>query len=297
MKQKLLLPAVALATAAGVILLGNIITIGDKLTLISPWLSGAFYALLAVMFFMVIVLPLCRVVWAPVLPPLAPDNDVQDSAEWNKAVRRLMETDTNATEEIRMEREAKLADCAGNPEELAAMAQTLVEERMDAMTREIRTNATAVFLLTTISQKNAFDFFAGVAINFRMISNIVRISGFKPSMPQLMKIYVYSILTPLTVSAAGEILDDMHLFSGAVTSFSGNLLGFFAKSAASGTANALVTLRIGYITREYILRGAGHADRRAMRRGSWKFALSSIVPLTKDCTAMVAKKGWQTLMS
>ena len=81
MKKTLISLAVALALVLVILLAGNVITIGDKLTAASPVLAWVFYLLLAAAFVWLVVIPTCRILLAKPFPKLSVDPAAEDTPE------------------------------------------------------------------------------------------------------------------------------------------------------------------------------------------------------------------------
>ena len=201
--------------------------------------------------------------------------------------------------------------------------------------RRIREWAKSVFMVTAISQNSKVDTLSVIYLNVRMISDIINASGFRPSNRQLMRMYgsilttaliTYAISESLTISgsvspfdmgdAPGDMPDgdmdadavDMPDAADAAEGFSLysvlrriRIPGFVVSAAIDGTLNALMTLRIGYITRTYLQQGAdavsGISNKRRVRRHAIKEALLNVPAVIAAGSSVIGKRTAQFLVN
>ncbi|MCD8260212.1 MAG: hypothetical protein LUD15_00865 [Bacteroides sp.] len=113
-------------------------------------------------------------------------------------------------------------------------------------------------------------------INIRMIGQLVRMSGFRPSWTQLCRIYLEVVLASFITDLSENFLEEID-FSALLSSFKIPII--FVKSVIDGSLSALMTLRIGYITRLYLVRGtdAQTVTDRLLRRSIRQQAIKQSV--------------------
>ena len=110
-----------------------------------------------------------------------------------------------------------------------------------------------------------------LAINLRMIKEIVEISGFRPSYPYLAKLSLNVLITSLIAEGIeeidvteymptklGETLTDMPF----VKTISSSIIG--------GIANSMLTCRVGVITEKYLYNDNKLLNRKEIRRMAYK---------------------------
>lgn len=186
----------------------------------------------------------------------------------------------------------------------------------------IRDWSTSVFLITAVSQNGRFDAISVGLMNFRMISDIVRSAGFRPGLRSMVRLYANVFFTALVTYSLQSALDDMDgvapfdgLTSGdadadvagsvaeAASDGEGGFLyslmsriripGVVVSSLVDGSANALMTLRIGYITRSYLLRGRkafkNAVSRRAIKRQAMADALRAIPSIATNAATKIRR--------
>ena len=117
--------------------------------------------------------------------------------------------------------------------------------------------ASETLLATAISQNNNFDAFTTIIINIRLIMQIVVRCGYHPTYPQLAKLIIKVMRNALIAYTLQSLhLEDIvinginKLVKGALNIIPG--VNEIAKSLTQGAANALLTLRIGILTRKYL---------------------------------------------
>jgi uncharacterized membrane protein YcjF (UPF0283 family) len=117
--------------------------------------------------------------------------------------------------------------------------------------------ASKVLLATAISQNNKFDALTIVLLNARMIMSIVVLCGYRPTYPQLYKLMVKVFRNALIAYTIQTSEIDEMIFNGINSLVKGALTSLpfvseLTRSLTQGGENALLTLRIGIITRKYL---------------------------------------------
>ena len=132
------------------------------------------------------------------------------------------------------------------------------------LNKVIVSNAESVFMTTAISQNGRLDAIAVLTINLKLIKELVTKCGFRPSYAALGRLS-FNVLTSAIIA---ENLEDMK-FSELFPQSSINALAEipFIKtitgSLAQGSGNALLSLRVGVICRNYLfmnLKGLSKTD-------------------------------------
>lgn len=187
--------------------------------------------------------------------------------------------------------------------------------------------AKSVFMITALSQNSRFDTISVIYLNLKMIDDIICASGFRPSKQQLLKMYGNILATALFTYAVSESLEntgsfapfdfddgvhsdvehtgDVDLddadFDAQVSDSDGlsvysvlrrlKIPGVIVSSAIDGTVNALMTLRIGYITRTYLQKGPkslnGFHNKRAVKRQAMKDAIGMMPSVIMDGSSVI----------
>lgn len=331
MKRNLILIIGIFITVIFLIVIGNIITIGEKLASVSGYRQTEFlwYGIIGLLCVWYIIRPCVKIYYAPTMPSLTLD-DKKDLKSIKRFAKQLAANCKYISEtDVREKHAADLQDAikeAGNDREaLCALIQKEISFRIDgnmelnviSIDKRIREWAKSVFMITAIAHNSKFDALTMLFLNHKMIEGVVLSSGFRPTNAQMFKIYTWIIGTAFFSYLISEPLDsigDLKPFSGLGDGdmdadgdmdwgdFVANIKipGFVVSSIADGAANTLMSLRIGYITKAYITTGAkqlhGRENRRAIKRSALKKAVGLLpaisTEVTKELTAKAASDTW-----
>ena len=269
MKRNLFLIATVFLCILFILLAGNVITIGEKIYELTgvKYIEYGFYLLILLLFVYVIIVPFAKLHHTPTFPQL----QVNEDEELSNNLYYLPE------EERQQHKEAFLAEVKQyyNADDMKRIVQKELDERYKKVKSHIHEWAKTEFLITTVSQSSRIDAIASLVINFRMIADLIRCSGFRPINRQLFNQYCRILATSLfsyyisdglnslassADSAADGMIDaDLDTFSeaGFLGSISSTKLsGLVSTSLIDGALNTLLTLRIGYVTLAYLKSGS-----------------------------------------
>lgn len=374
MKRNLLIITLLFLGSFVILLLGNIIIIGEKIASLShvAWAEYAFYALILVVFYVVVIRPVVRVHRAPQIPALSIDG------EWNTAqlvafghkladncnyipkdkscpelrklhqqrLREDLERYATSREELVqiISKELKLRIEGGELKETSGpRIEDMYSVRIIGINRRIIEWAKSVFMITAISQNGKLDTVSVLYMNYKMIEDVIVASGFRPTRQQLFRQYVNILVTSLMTFVASEVFRDM----GSVAPFgsladqssdaasdidisdasvdaadvdlddigdtvSGDtgflsilsnvkIPGVVIGSICDGIVNSLMTLRIGYVTRNYLIDGMnslnGIKAKRKAKRVAVKEALKSLPKVVVVGTSFVGKGAMNIILN
>ncbi len=205
--------------------------------------------------------------------------------------------------------------------------------------RRIQEWAKSVFMITAISQNSRFDVLSVMYLNIRMISDIISASGFRPTNQQLFRMYGTILTTALITYSVSEVLNisgsvapfdfgdlgstadvdedaivdaaadgqDIDAVADDADSFSLysvlrriRIPGIVLSAAIDGTLNALMTLRIGYITRSYLQQGSqalsGIKNKRRVKRQAMVDAIVGVPAVIASGSGIIGKRTSQFLI-
>lgn len=265
------------------IFLGNII-IGDKIANVNLYLSYLYYGVIVVLFLWFIVFPIFRVLITPHLSGFRNGDIVHMSS---------METSeyiSNLRKRIKLTREEDRELRLGNDRK--ETIKRILCRCNDEMEEVIKESAVSSFVVTAISQNGSLDFISSMVINFKMINNIIRILGNRPSYIQLFKLYISVFSASLVVTALDDVLDDIdysELFGG-IGIIGGQALNVIVPSATNGLMNAFITLRVGYATKKYLEDGNKLFDKMEARKYAIKLAREHILSVGKDGVVEIGRR-------
>ena len=371
MKRNLLIITLLFLGSFVILLLGNIIIIGEKIASLSQvaWAEYAFYTLILVVFYAVVIRPVVRVHRAPQIPALSIDG------EWNIAqlvafghkladncnyipkdkscpelrklhqqrLREDLERYATSKEELVqiISKELKLRIEGGELKETSGpRIEDMYSVRIIGINRRIIEWAKSVFMITAISQNGKLDTVSVLYMNYKMIEDVIVASGFRPTRQQLFRQYVNILVTSLMTFVVSEVFKDM----GSVAPFgsladqssdaasdidisdasvdaadvdlgdtvSGDtgflsilsnvkIPGVVIGSICDGIVNSLMTLRIGYVTRNYLIDGMnslnGIKAKRKAKRAAVKEALKSLPKVVVVGTSFVGKGAMNIILN
>lgn len=379
MKRNLLIITLLFLGSFVILLLGNIIIIGEKIAslLNVAWTEYAFYALILIVFYAIVIRPVVRVHRAPQIPALSVDGDwdvTQLVAFGNKLADncRYIPKDKTCPELRKLHQQKMREDIARYATDKDELVQILSNElklrieggelkevtgprvedvhsvRIIGINRRIIEWAKSVFMVTAISQNGKFDTVSVLYMNYKMIEDVIIASGFRPTRQQLFRQYVNILVTSLMTFVASEVFKDMDSVApfesladatpdaasdidlsdvelsdvaadatyvdlddiGDTVSGGIGFLNVLSKlsipgvvigSICDGIVNSLMTLRIGYVTRNYLVGGMnslnGIKAKRKAKRAAVKEALKSLPKVVVVGTSFVGKGAMNIILN
>lgn len=265
-------------------ILSDIITLGDRLGSVHPWLGYMFYMVIGLMVLLLIVVPTLRIIFTPEYKGTRVDNiHALSSEELDKYIAQLR---------LSKVQRAHIAQANDRSDVLKA----ILDERRQQADDIIRSTAETVFVLTAVSQNKSVDTISTLSMNVRMIGKLIRQQGYRPSYIQLFKLYVSVISSSIIIGSVDELMDDIDL--GSLIGVTGmKLAGSILKSGANGAANAFITLKVGKSTMKYLEEGAREfrehkkAVKREIRRNARKELPKVVTSGLKHSVAMLKDIG------
>lgn len=374
MERNLLIITLLFLGSFVILLLGNIIIIGEKIASLShvAWAEYAFYALILIVFYAVVIRPVIRVHRAPQIPALSIDGE-WDTAQLIAFGHKLADNcnyipKDKTCPELRKLHQQKLREdlerYATDKEELVQILSDELKLRIEGgelrevsgprvedmhsvriigINRRIIEWAKSVFMITAISQNGRLDTVSVLYMNYKMIEDVIIASGFRPTRQQLFRQYVNILVTSLMTFVASEVFKDMGSVApfesladpssdaasdidlsdaavdgadvdpddigdtvsggtGFLSILSGvKIPGVVIGSICDGIVNSLMTLRIGYVTRNYLVDGMnslnGIKAKRKAKRAAVKEALKSLPKVVVVGTSFVGKGAMNIILN
>jgi uncharacterized membrane protein YcjF (UPF0283 family) len=279
-----------------ILLLGNVITVGEKLGEIchTVYAEYAFYALVSILVLAFVIVPIIKVHAAPEFPALGMGDETSDLKKLNSFGRKLVSNcgyieDAEQRAKHQEALRAELKACAEDMEGLKALIDREVALRFDGskemgiqgVNAKMKEWAKSVFMITAVSQNNLVDTTVVLVMNYRQIEDLVLATGFRPTRAQMFRIYANILTTTLISYCTSEVLSDLAgetTLAGAMANL--KIPGVISESAIQGAVNALLTLRIGYVTKTFLMEGpdalAGRTRRREVSIKAFKDAFVAI---------------------
>lgn len=272
------------------ILVSSIINIGEKLRDISQYLEWGFYALAAILVFFLVINPLRIVLFSPSLSIVTTLD--KDSHKARVTYKKVAKNIVKNNVEILTEEEKKAITSFKNADEMKLALNLCLNGTIKKQIRKlIVRNAKTVMISTAISQNAKVDMFATIAINLRLIKEIVLACGFRPSMKNLSKLTARVGTTALIADGMESLkLEDL-LPQGTINSISNiPLLKPLLTSVTQGLVNALLTIRIGLVTRGYLFSDSYSVDKEQIRIKAFGEALVILPIVLTEVLTFFPKK-------
>lgn len=316
MKRNLIIIVSIFIGVFALMLTSDIITVGEKLAHVTrqPYAEYVFYLIVLLAFAYVIILPIYKLHHAPTFPKLAIDVDTNNMTDESrqKLVNfgyRLARNCDYIPAEERKEYQRQLTqslECYHDDEDLVRIVQEELEHRYKTIKSHIHEWAKTVFMITSLCQSGKIDALTSMVINFRMIGDLIRCSGFKPTHRQLFNQYARILVTslfsyyisnslsnfeditiPLDDAVANADVDAFSEteFLGSISSL--KISGIIPASIIDGALNTLITLRIGYVTLSYLKKGSNELKGKAgvrVRRYAMLDSAKAMGEIAKDST-------------
>lgn len=270
-----------------IILISDIIAAGEKIRKISPYLEYGFYVLTVLLFYFLIFNPLRIILFSPSFSIITV---VDEENEKNlKVYKRIVKTlkDAKSINEDDVKRLESCETSGELREELSLVFNSSIKKEIN---RIIRKNAKTVLVSTAICQSGKLDMYTVISINIKMIKEIVVKCGFRPSYPKLGKLAVRVFSTAL-IAESLEGLDFSDIFPQSTVNYLADvpLVKPIATSLIGGISNALLTLRVGVVTRNYLF-SEGKLNKDEIRTKAIKESLKIIPGVIKDAFAYFPNK-------
>ncbi len=284
--------SLAILVLMGVV--SNVLEIGERLRNVHIILEIAFYVLIAVVVSLGIVYPLVGVFFAPIfsLKDLHKADGTVRKKWCKRLVRNLLENvELTSEEEEQVKGFLKLEN--ETDDRLIEFFDRKISPQLD---REIYDTAKKIFIITAVSQNSAYDMLGMASANFSLIKRITEICGFRPSNAQVFKLYI-RVLSMTLLAGNLEDMNIEELIPMATEGALGKALGIVASSAAQGSINALTTLRMAAITKNYLLNADVTATRKEIRKKSYSEALIILKNILKQGVEEKVKEPVKNLFS
>lgn len=269
-------------------LLSSVINIGERLRKIHVSVEIAFYVLVFLILFLVIINPIRIILTSPsfeICTTLDPDSHKVRSVY--RAVARNMAKNQNVDEEHLL-----LLTKYKNYDELQ-MNMTVVFH--DCIKKNLNNiiikKAKTVLISTAICQNARMDMITVFSVNLNMIKDLVTECGFRPNMTNLSKLTINVFSTALIAEGLESIsIDD--ILPNSVNNALGQIpfIKPVMASVTQGIANALLTIRIGCVTRKYLFRDGNIITKEDIRKSAFKDSLILLPMVLYGTLTFIPKK-------
>ena len=259
-------------------LLSSVLDVGDRLRIIHPYVSYGFYGLVFILVFILLIRPLYVILIKQTFNIQTSLDEGSNLRLLKQSARRILNYDFVSDED-----KSKIKETLHDGKALIPVLSNVYQGPIKKeMAKRMRHHAKTVMVSTAISQNGRLDFITIMHVNLRMIKELVELSGFRPSYQQLAKLSVNVITTALVAEGLENLDISEVLPQSTMNSLSEiPLIKPFISSVTQGISNALLTLRIGIVTREYLFTTSKELTQNAIR----KTALLEAAALTPQVVA------------
>lgn len=254
----------------------NALIIGEKLRNASVYLEYAYYALIVLVIGFGIVYPIFGIFMAPIFSlDMLHKEDGSARRKWCRKLTKNLLDNVELTDEERKQVLAFQNVDDNTDDKLIEFFDRKIRPQINS---EMMSAAKRVMIVTAISQNSIYDMLGMASANFHMVKRIVEICGFRPTTPQVLRLYV----KVLSYTMLAGVIEDINIDEYVPMIMEGSL-GKLSKlaiaSATQGLVNALTTLRIASITKNYLLNADVHQTKKELRIKSYKEASSALKDL------------------
>lgn len=274
------------------ILISSLIDIGEKFRNLDDrfgkYIEIGFYCLVAFLTWILIIHPIRVIVKSPSLS-IVTTMDKHDS----RAIKIYKKVSKNIVKNNDLPNDqALMLTSYKNSDELLLNLNYVFENTIKKqLNRVIISNAKTVMISTAICQSARFDMLTVFAVNLKMVKELVQKCGFRPSMKNLSKLTINVFSTALIAEGLENLtLDDVMPKSAVNAIADVPMLGKILESVTQGAANALLTIRIGCVTRRYLFADGSVVTKEDIRRQAYKETLKILPMVVADTVSFFPKK-------
>ena len=273
------------------IILSSVLQLGERLNAISVYLEYAFYAISGLLFIILFIRPVVLVVFSPTFSMdslFSEEENTRKNFHMYKKVSKNLLTEDFVSDKEKEALQLSLDNPLVLKENLSGVFDKTIKKELNKI---IISHAESVFMSTAISQNGRLDAIAVLTINLRLIKELVTKRGFRPSYPALGRLS-FNVLTSAIIA---ENLEDMK-FSELFPQSSMNALAEipFLKtitgSLAQGSGNALLSLRVGIICRNYLFMNLKGIPKKQIKRLAFAEAVTLFPRVIGESIKKVPKR-------
>lgn len=257
------------------IILSSVLQLGERLNKIHPYVEYGFYGVSGILFVILFIRPIFMVIFSPTFSMDSLFNEEENARKnysmYKKVTKNLLE-EAYISDTEKSALEASINDPMLLKNALSEIFDSTIKKEINKI---IISHAESVFISTAISQNGRLDAIAVLTINLKLIKELVMKCGFRPSYASLGRLS-FNIMTSAIIA---ESLEDMK-FSELFPTSSINALAEipFLKtitgSLAQGSGNALLSLRVGIICRNYLFMNLKGLDKKQIKRMAFAEAVT-----------------------
>lgn len=276
-----------------IILVSDIIETGERIRKVHPYLEYGFYGLSIILFYFLIFNPLRIILFSPSFSIVTIFDE--DNHKNIKVYRKVIKT-LEKNQSIEESDKTRLDSCETISDIREELSKVFNDKIKKDINKIIKKTATTVMVSTAICQNGKLDMYTVLTLNIKMIKEIVQKCGFRPTYPKIGKLAVRVFSTAL-IAESLDGLDISDVFPNTTSNILSEvpMIKPIASSIVSGISNALLTLRVGIVTRNYLfsegdLKKGKTVNKNEVRIRAIKESLQIIPGVVKDVLAYFPNK-------
>lgn len=249
------------------ILVSSVLQIGEQLKLLHEYVAYAFYGIAGLLLFFLVIRPVWIILYSPSFSvETTLDKNPRRTYKVFKQVAKRLLVQKDLPESIK----ENIKQSINDPVLLKnAMNNAYNHDVKKRMNKVIQHHAKTVMISTAISQNGRLDFITVIVVNIQMIKELVVMCGFRPSYRNLAKLIV-NVFTTALIAEGLENVNISDILPQSTMQMLGEipLIKPMISSVVEGISNALLTLRIGIVTRKYLFDDAEDLTKEKIRFGA-----------------------------
>ena len=253
-------------------MLGGVLNVGDHLGAAHPVLGLVFYALIIALVAVGIVVPLVKVARRPIFS-LYQLRDEKGHAKrrWCRLLADNLIENANLTPEEIAEVEGFLQE-GDHADDL--LIDFFNEHCIPFIDSETKSAAKTAFFVSAVSRSPLISTVTMLSVCLDLVRSIVETCGFRPTNLGLARLYTRVMLSALIIGGIEDSdLSDLlgQLMGGGAGARAG---GIVIGATAEGLVSAFLVFRVGVLTKKWLTAADGPISMRAVRRSSYREALT-----------------------
>ena len=253
-------------------MLGGVLNVGDHLGAAHPVLGGVFYALIAVLVVVGIIRPIVNVAKRPIFS-LYELRDEQGHAKRRRC--RMLADNLTANTDLTDDEVAELENILQQGDRTDdALIDFFNAHCIPLIDTETKRAASTAFFISAVSRSPLISTVTMLSVCLDLVRAIVEVCGFRPTNVGLARLYTRVMISALIIggvedSDLSDLLGQL-MGGGAGARVGGIVMG----TTAEGLVSAFLVFRVGVLTKKWLTAADGPVSMRAIRRTSYREALS-----------------------
>lgn len=270
------------------ILISSLIDIGEKLRQIHWSVEVVFYCICALLIFFGIINPIRIIMTSPDLK-IVTSFDQEDPRIYK--TYKMVAKNIVQNNELPEESQTLLTNYQTREELLINLQYVFQVNIKKDLNRIIVNYAKTVLISTAICQSARFDMITVFTVNLQMIKKLVEKCGFRPTYKNLSKLTINVFGTALIAEGLENMRLEDILPTSSLTAISEiPFIKPLLSSVIQGITNALLTMRIGCVTRRYLFMDGAVITKEEIRKQSLKEAAKLLPLVITDTITFFPKK-------